>query len=192
MIGAIVLAAGLSSRLPANKLLMPLKGKPLVRYAVEAALGSQARPVVVVIGNAAAEVREALADFTITLVENCNYTRGLSESLKVGVRSLPFTCRGALVLLGDMPDVSAATIDELIARFDPAANRTICVPVRAGRRGNPVLWGRRHFPEILALQGDHGAKSLIDKHADTLCEVAAADNSIFSDIDTADDLAAHE
>ena len=192
MIGAVILAAGLSSRMPGNKLLAPIKGVPLVRHAVEAALASQAHPVVVVIGNGAAEVLEALGGLDITIVENHNYAMGLSESLKVGVKNLPLTCKGVLVLLGDMPYVTAGTIDSLIMQFDPAANRTICVPVKAGRRGNPVLWGRRHFPEILALQGDQGAKGLMDRHADTLCEVTVADDSIFADIDTKDDLAAHE
>jgi molybdenum cofactor cytidylyltransferase len=184
MIGAIVLAAGLSSRMLTNKLVMPFRGRPLIRHAVDAVVASRAAPVVVVTGSGGAEVSAVLKGLDIEIVENRDFSMGLSESLKCGVRSLPASCEGAVVMLGDMPLVTADLVDSLIAHFDAA--HSICIPVRGGRRGNPVLWGRQHFPAILALEGDRGAKSLLPSRA--VCEVPAPDDGIFIDIDTTADL----
>ena len=89
-----------------------------------------------------------------------------------------------------MPFVAPHLIDALIAAFDPAHGRSICVPTFKGRRGNPVPWVRQSFPEIMALKGDAGAKRLIGAHAKLACEVEAADDGVLLDIDTQEDLAA--
>lgn len=191
-IAAVVLAAGLSSRMPGNKLLAPLAGKPVIRHVAEAAVSSRASSVFVVTGNAATEVAGALDKLNIQLVENTDYASGLSESLKCGVRHVPADCDGVLVLLGDMPFVTTGLIDSLIDAFDPARGREICVPVCQGRRGNPVLWGRRFFPDLLALAGDQGAKHLMDLYADVLCELEVEDDASLIDIDTPDDLQRHQ
>ncbi len=190
-IGTVVLAAGLSSRMGSNKLLAAVDGKPLVRHAVEATLASAADPVIVVTGNAGPEVRTALVDLPVQFVENPDFTKGLSTSLRSGLSALPDDCNGALFVLGDMPDVSAALIDRLIAAFDPAEDRAICVATRHGKRGNPVLWSRRFFPEIMALEGDIGAKHLMTVHADLVCEVEADNDGPLTDIDTPQALAAY-
>jgi molybdenum cofactor cytidylyltransferase len=96
------------------------------------------------------------------------------------------------VLLGDMPGVRAALLDRLIAAFDPGENRTICVPTHGGTRGNPVLWGRQFFPEMLALEGDVGARSLIARYPDQVCEIEVEDMAPLTDIDTPEALAAYE
>jgi len=191
-IGAVVLAAGVSSRMGANKLLMPLWGKPLVRHAVEAAAASRAATVVVVTGNSSKEVEDSLDGLTVSFVENKEFAKGLSTSLKCGLRALPDDCDGAVILLGDMPAISPNLLDRLIAAFDPAQGRAIVVPTRGGRRGNPVLWARRFFPEILALEGDTGAKRLMVLHRDLVHELEAADDGPFIDIDTPEALAAYE
>ncbi|HXC55712.1 MAG TPA: molybdopterin-binding/glycosyltransferase family 2 protein [Rhizomicrobium sp.] len=191
-VAAIVLAAGQSSRMGSNKLVAELGGKPLVRHAVEAALGSAASPVVVVTGNAAAEIRGALAPLAPLFVDNPDFSKGLSTSLKRGLSSLPDDCDGAVVLLGDMPDVTAGLIDTLIAAFDPGEDRAICIATRHGRRGNPVLWARRFFPEMLALEGDVGARQLIAQYGELVCEVEAADDGPLTDIDTPQMLAEYQ
>jgi molybdenum cofactor cytidylyltransferase len=188
-IAAIVLAAGLSSRMGSNKLLAPVGGKPLVRHAVEAALGSAADPVIVVTGSAATEVRMAISPLSPVFVENNDYSKGLSTSLRAGLKAVPPDCDGALVLLGDMPDVSSMLLDKLIAAFDPAENRAICVSAWRGRRGNPVLWARRFFPDMLAIEGDVGARHLIGQYADLVVEVEAPDDGPLTDIDTPEALA---
>jgi len=190
-IGAIVLAAGLSSRMGSNKLLAAVDGKPLVRHAAEAAGESAADPVVVVTGNAGDAVASTLHDLPLSTVKNPDFAKGLSTSLKSGLNALPDDCDGVVVLLGDMPDVSAALIDKLIAAFDPAEERTICVATRHGKRGNPVLWARRFFPEMLAIEGDVGAKHLMAQYGVLVCEVEAENDGPLTDIDTPEALAAY-
>jgi molybdenum cofactor cytidylyltransferase len=193
-IAAIILAAGRSTRFAARpddatKLVGELCGKPLVRHAAEAALHSFARPVVVVTGHQRAAVEAALTGLDLTLAFNPDYAAGLSASLKRGVATLPATCAGAVILLGDMPLVSDALIDRLIGAYAQgcvAAPQTplAAAPVRAGRRGNPVLIGRALFPAIAALDGDQGARCLLDRviHRIVLC--AVEDDSALIDVDT--------
>ena len=191
-IGAIVLAAGQSSRMGRNKLLMPLRGKPLVRHAVEAAAGSSASPVIVVTGHDGKAVAAALDGLQVCPVENGEFSMGLSTSLKCGLRTLATDCEGAAILLGDMPFITHELIDALIASFDPIIGRTICVPTRKGRRGNPVLWSNQLFPEMLALEGNSGAKSLMARHEDLIYELEAMDDCPLIDIDTLEALARYQ
>jgi molybdenum cofactor cytidylyltransferase len=183
-VAAIVLAAGQSRRMGVNKLIGDFTGRPLIAHAVSAALASQASPVVVVTGFEADAVRAALAGLDVRFVHNPDYARGMSASLIAGIGSLSDDIDGALVCLGDMPRVTASHLDRLIAAFDPAAGRAICMPSFRGRRGNPVLWARRFFPEIRGLAGDVGARALIGEHADLVYEVAVEDDGVLFDVDT--------
>ncbi len=189
-VAAVVLAAGQSRRMGAtNKLLAPVDGRPMVRHAVDAALASQADPVVVVTGHDAASVRQALDGLDVRFADNRDYGDGLSSSLKAGIAAVG-DADGAVVLLGDMPRVTAAHIDTLIAAFDPVEGRGICVPTWQGARGNPVLWGRAYFGEIAAITGDVGAKHLIGANAEAVAEVALDSDAVLVDVDTPDALAA--
>jgi molybdenum cofactor cytidylyltransferase len=174
-----------------NKLLAPLGGKPLVRHAVEAALASRLDPVIVVTGHDAEAVKAVLDDLDVTFTHNTHFTDGLSASLRQGIVALPADCEGAMVLLGDLPGITAALIDRTIIAYDPVHGRSICVAATLGRRGHPVLWGRQYFEEIRALTGDEGARSLIARHADRIYEVETADDAPFADIDTPEALRAY-
>ncbi|MBI3709210.1 MAG: NTP transferase domain-containing protein [Proteobacteria bacterium] len=190
-IAAVVLAAGRSSRMaPANKLLTEIDGTPMVERAVAAALASQARPVIVVTGHDGARVRAALAGKSVTFVDNPDFATGLSTSVKAGITALPGDVDGALFVLGDMPRVTPAHLDRLIAAFSPADGRLICVPTHHAKRGNPVLWAARFFAEMQAIDGDRGARTLLGEHAERVCEVDMADDGVLLDIDTPDALAA--
>jgi CTP:molybdopterin cytidylyltransferase MocA/xanthine/CO dehydrogenase XdhC/CoxF family maturation factor len=190
-IGGVVLAAGLSARMRRNKLVAPVKSKPLLRHAVEAALAGHLDPVIVVTGHDAAAIRAALADTSATFVHNVDFAKGLSTSLRAGIRALPAHCDGALVLLGDMPDISPALIGGIVAAFDPDAGRALCVATAKGRRGHPVLLGRQFFAEIEALDGDSGARSLMAKNPDRVFEVEADNDAPLIDIDTQEALDAY-
>src|SRR5262249_58429133 len=132
--------AGRSTRMGRdNKLLCDVAGIPMVRRVAEAALASRARPVSVVVGHQADEVRRALAGLDVASIANPDYAKGLASSLRAGLGALPPTV-GALVLLGDMPTLEAAHLDRLIEAFLAATGGTIIVPVHGGQRGNPVLW----------------------------------------------------
>jgi molybdenum cofactor cytidylyltransferase len=187
-IGAIVLAAGLSSRMGANKLLQEWRGKPLLRWTVEAALASEARPVIVVTGYEASNTEAALRGLDVVFVRNPGYRDGLSGSLKAGLSALPDSADGALIMLGDMPEVGPALLNRLIAAFSPPDGRSICVAAHDGKRGNPVLWSHAYFGEIATISGDTGAKQLLAEHEEQLCEIEA-DGGVLRDIDTPDALA---
>ena len=191
-IAAVVMAAGRSSRMaPANKLLTEVDGRLMVQRAVDAALASQARPIVVVTGHDGSRVREALAGRPVEFVDNPDFSSGLSTSVRAGLAWLAGKdTDGAVFMLGDMPLVTAAHIDRLIAAFNPVEGRSICIPTHKGKRGNPVLWGVKFFPEMRAIEGDKGARPLFREHADQVCEVEMQDDGILVDIDTPEALAA--
>jgi molybdenum cofactor cytidylyltransferase len=195
-VGAIVLAAGQSSRFraaggaEATKLVAELDGKPIVRRVAEAAVGSKARPVVAVTGHARDSVEAALAGLDVVLAFNPDFAAGLSSSLKAGLAALPPDVAGSLVLLGDMPEVRAPLIDALIEAFLARKGALAAAPLRQGRRGNPVLLGRGLFQAAMRLEGDEGARRLIAAlDVGELVEVAASDRGVAFDIDTPDDLA---
>ena len=183
-IAALVLAAGRSSRMRRNKLLLPVDGTPMVARTVDALHASAATDIVVVTGHQADAVRQVLADRAVAFVHNPDYAGGLSTSLKAGLAALPEDADGVLVCLGDMPLVGPAHLDKLIAAFNPVEGRLICVPTHDGKRGNPVLWARRFFAEMAGLSGDVGARGLLERHADAICEVAMSDAGVLLDVDT--------
>lgn len=188
-IAAIILAAGQSSRFEAGpeetKLVAVLHGKPLVRHVAEAAIASRARPILVVTGHAAARVEAALKTLGLSFISNPDYQTGLASSLKAGIAALPETVAGAIILLADMPCVSAALIDRLIQTFeDSAPPPSAVVPVHAGLRGNPALIGRDLFDAITRLEGDRGARPLLEAAGNNVVECAVDDAAIEVDIDT--------
>ncbi|MCU7860522.1 MAG: molybdopterin-binding/glycosyltransferase family 2 protein [Candidatus Thiodiazotropha sp. (ex Lucinoma kastoroae)] len=183
-IAALVLAAGSSDRMgEQNKLLLSVSGKPMVRQVVEQALASQADSVSVVLGHEAELVGKSLADVDVHLVENPSYREGLSSSLRAGIEALPNDVDGVLVCLADMPWVNSSDLNRLIAGYSELDGRLVCVPTWQGKRGNPVLWGKRFFDEIMALGGDQGARKLIERHNDVLCEVPMSQSGVLRDID---------
>lgn len=195
-VAVLVLAAGRSTRMGGpNKLLAEADGAPLVVHAVKAALASQAVEVVVVLGHMAGEIRPAIEKAIppksrVRFVTNPDFADGLSTSVRTGIAALGPTVDAAIVQLGDMPGVGAPLLDRLMAAFSPVEGRSICVPTVGGKRGNPVLWARRFFPEMGILSGDSGAKHLIGEHADLVCEVEMTGEAAITDIDTPEALAA--
>ena len=189
-VAAIVPAAGRSSRMaPHNKLLQAINGEPMVRRVATVALASGARPVIVVTGYDAGSVAHALPGLEVRIVHNPSYADGLSTSLRAGLRALPEGCDGALICLGDMPGTEVGVLRALITAFEASGRDAICVPVRHGRQGNPVLWGASYFAEMMAIDGDRGAKPMIARHADHVIEMEVATNGIFEDVDAPSDLA---
>lgn len=190
-VATILLAAGRGTRFgAAPKLLAPLDGRPLVRRTAEAALAARPRPVVAVLGAHAAEVAAALADLDLQLVRNGSFAEGLATSLRTGISALPSDCRAAIVMLGDMPLVSASLVDRLADAFAGAGGRPAAVvPVHDGRRGNPVLLNLALLGASLAgLRGDRGAGPLLVGRPDIL-EIDGGPATAI-DIDTPEALAA--
>lgn len=189
-IAALVLAAGQGRRFGAggNKLLADLDGRPLLRSAVEAAIGSKLWKTIVVTGHDRAAVETALAGLPIAFAHNPSFMDGLAASLRAGLDAAR-DADGVVVLLGDMPGVSPDIIGRLIDAFEKAPGSLAVVPIRDGRRGNPVLLAQAIFPEVKALRGDEGARRLLAE-IDGVIEVAIDDDGVLVDVDQPADLEA--
>ena len=191
-IAAIILAAGQSRRMGAtNKLLAEIDGRAMVNRVVDTVRASKADPIMVVLGHEAERVRTAIGgEDTLSFTVNPNYPDGLSTSVVAGLNALPAGIDGVIVCLGDMPRVSSAEIDRLIAAFDPLEGRAICIPTHNGKRGNPMLFARRFFDEVREISGDLGARQLTGAYPDLVCEVEMSGDGVLLDIDTPTALAA--
>ncbi len=184
-VAAVVLAAGRSTRMGGpNKLLADIARRPLVRIAAEEALASRAKPVIVVTGHQREQVEKALAGLPVELVHNPDFADGLGTSVRAGIAAVPADADGAIVCLGDMPQVDAGLIDRLIAAFDPDQGALVVMPTFEGRRGNPVLWSRRFFPDLTAIEGDVGARHLIGRYSEAVVEVPLEGKAALVDVDT--------
>jgi molybdenum cofactor cytidylyltransferase len=190
-IAAVVLAAGRSRRMaPHNKLLVADRtGKSMIARVVDNVLSSNARPILVVTGHQAEQIQHALGGRPVRYAHAADYAEGLSASLKAGIAAVPEDCAAAIVCLGDMPLVTGRMIDRLLSAYDPDEGRLIVLPVFRGKQGNPMLWDRRFFPEILQITGDSGARFLLGKHIEAVTEVEMADDAVLRDFDTTDSLA---
>lgn len=187
-VGAVILAAGQASRFGSAKQLAQWRGQPLLLHAVDTALASQARPVVVVLGAHAAECRAVLQSRAVEIVENPAWAEGQSTSVRTGLAGLPANTGAAVFLLADQPLVSAETINAVIDRYRQTL-APLAWPEFSGKRGNPVLFDRRLFAEITAVGGDTGAKPVLLAHQAEAARVAVSDPGILFDIDTRQDLA---
>ncbi len=176
--GAVILAAGRSSRMGANKLHADLNGQPLLTRTLAAASGL---PLLVVTGHEADRTRALLPADTLTAHAD-DYADGLSASLAAGITAIPSDWDAALIMLGDMPLIEPELIRAMISAATTQAD--IVLPVHDGRRGNPVLWGRRHFAALAALEGDMGGKPVLAENPQFVREVPAPSASIFMDADT--------
>jgi molybdenum cofactor cytidylyltransferase len=189
-IAAIVLAAGRSRRMaPHNKLLVVDRtGKPMIARVVDNVLSSHARPILVVTGHQAEQVQHALGGRPVRYVHAEDYAEGLSASLKAGIAAVPEECAAAVVCLGDMPLVTGRMIDRLLSAYDPDEGRLIVLPTYHGKQGNPMLWDREFFSEILDVSGDSGARFLVGQHIEAVAEVEMADDAVLRDFDTTESL----
>jgi molybdenum cofactor cytidylyltransferase len=180
-IGAIVLAAGRSTRMGANKLTADFGGRPLIARPVDVLADAGLPEPIVVFGHTADDVRTALGNRPLRFVIADRFAEGMGHSLAAGVAAVPGDWDAVLVCLGDMPLLTVPLIQALVV---DASREAIVAPVHKGRRGHPVLWGRRFFRELTKLRGDTGARALIDVNAKSLREVEWANGEeIFLDID---------
>ncbi len=169
---AVVLAAGQSSRMGGpNKLLALFAGEPLIRRTVSRAIGSLAGGTVVVAGHQADRVRTALFGLNVKMIDNPDYKSGLASSLKTGIAAIPENAAGALVVLGDMPDISSDDLNRLINAFTAAGGNSVVRATHNGKRGNPVLLPRSLFQAVAALEGDTGARHLVESEGLAVIDV---------------------
>lgn len=183
---AIILAAGRSSRMGGpNKLLAKFGEEPLVRLTAGRAVGSRVSGTFVVTGHQEERVRAALEGLPVGIVWNPEFASGLASSLKSGIAALPADAAGALVLLGDMPAVGSADIDRLVAAFHSAGGTSVVRATHGGKRGNPVLLPRALFPAVATLEGDTGARHLVEGEGLAVIDVEIGEGASV-DVDTPD------
>lgn len=186
MIGAVVLAAGESRRMGAQKLLLPFGGKTVIAHIVDRLLDGPISGVHVVVGRDAALIAMTLAPRPVMIVPNPDYQTGMLSSVRAGLRALPNSCEAALIALGDQPALASAWIDQIVQafhRFQPG----ILVPSFQGRRGHPILIARPFFPKILAHYDDVGLRGLLQAHPESILELDLPDPAILSDMDYPED-----
>jgi CTP:molybdopterin cytidylyltransferase MocA len=162
-IAGIVLAAGAARRMGSNKMRLRLDGEPLVRRAARRALAAGLDPVVVVLGRDADEVAGEIADLSCDLVVNEDFAGPTSGSLHLGLSRLPDATEGAVIVLGDMVEVTDSMIRALVD-----AARTTPAPLVVSRYGDvtapPLLFRRSLFPELLAWTGEGCGKAVVQRH----------------------------
>jgi len=187
----IILAAGLSTRFGKSKQLMDLNGKPMIAWVVDACLNSRLDKIVVVLGDNASHIASGLSakygNRRITTIINPQYQEGMSRSLRAGLLNVMRTYPSVMFLLGDQPLVDSNLIDRLLTGFWES-EKDICVPVHMGRRGNPTLFSRRFYDQLLKVSGDTGAREIIQAHPKALLSVEIEDPLPFFDIDTETDM----
>lgn len=185
---AVLLAAGQSRRMGRNKLLADFGGKALVRRTAERVTASRAAGTVAVLGHEAEAVSAALEGLGLRTVRNEHFATGLASSLKAGIAALPPSADGALVVLSDMPGITASDLDRLIEAFVAAGGRSIVRATHAGKRGNPVILPRALFAEVEKLEGDTGARQIVESAAEVIDVELGPAASL--DVDTPEALAA--
>jgi len=185
VIAAVVLAAGLSRRMGQAKLLMPVGGRAIVRYVVESVLAGGVDSVWVVTGPDVEPIEAALAGLEVQIAVNPAPEEGQASSLRAGIAALPASVDAVLIALGDQPSLAPSIIPALLAARRTSPKLIVAPRYRDGQ-GNPVLFKREIFPELLRLTGDQGARPIIQKEPARV-EWVELDLPMPPDVDTQDD-----
>ncbi|MGH2448280.1 MAG: nucleotidyltransferase family protein [Chloroflexota bacterium] len=186
-VAGLILAAGRSQRFGSeNKLRILVDGVPLVRRTAKAYLSGGLDPLIVVVGFERDEVSEVLGGLPVSLVINLDFDKGQSGSLRRGLLAVPESSHAVVAGVADQPLLSAGTISDLIKTYREGFPPLV-VPRYGGRRGNPALFDRSLFPEMLRVTGDQGARPVIAAHRDEIEWLDVANPVEQVDIDTADD-----
>lgn len=188
-IEGLVLAAGLSSRMGTNKLLLEVNGSAIIEKTVAILLGTAVSGVSIVLGSCSNEIRRLLDKYPINFIYNSNYKSGMSYSIKSGIDAMMerIDIDAVLIMLGDMPLIDSSTVNRLIEEYENNCS-LIIVPRYNGRSGHPVLFSREMFESILEIKGDNGAREVVNKFLDQVLFVDVDDSGIIIDLDTKEDL----
>ncbi len=185
-VGAIVLAAGASSRLGQPKQLLPVDGQPLLSRTLDVVRNTSLEPRILVLGGYADDVLNQVNVEDFDVVLNPDFSEGQATSLTAGISALPESVDAAVVVLGDQPLVEPWLLDQLVAAYDPREHVAVR-PRYADGPGNPVLLGRALFDELMALEGDVGARNVLKRYSDRIAEVDHTSRNAPRDVDTVTD-----
>lgn len=182
-VSGVILAAGSSTRLGRPKQLLKLDGEPVARIVVRNAIESQLDEVILVTGARSREVAAAVGELGQRNVHNPDYERGQSTSVRAGLAAVSPDADAVLFLLGDQPEIGSDVIDAVIAAFR-RTGAPIVQPVYGSTPGNPVLFARALFPELVEVTGDMGARSIVKRRSDDVCRIQVSAGPPPGDIDT--------
>ncbi len=185
--GAVVLAAGMSSRMGEAKQLLRLGENTLLGQVLENVRSSRAKDIVLVLGHEAEKIKERISIGNLTVVINESYQQGMGTSLRTGLAALPSGVDAALIVLADQPFVRAGTLDLLMDHY-MRSGAQIVIPTYKGFRGNPVLLDRSVFSEVMSLKGDIGCRAIFGNHLEGIVKFPVEDIGILLDMDSKDDL----
>lgn len=187
-ISAIILAAGGSTRMIGkNKLLLPYDNTSIINHVCRIVLNTSLHPVIVVTGFENIQVEKALPNEITRIVYNEDWEQGMATSVNRGISSLPEDTKGSMIVLGDMPLVNSVTLEVLISAFNHYNGNNIIYPLYEKQQGNPVIFPRQYFSEILMQNGDRGCKKVLHKYPKNTIEVPILSNEVVLDCDTQDD-----
>lgn len=184
MVTAVILSAGESSRMGEPKALLPVEGQTFIERIIRALAQAQIRDIVVILGHHAREISPKLSQLPVRIVINEEYKKGQLSSLQAAIRSLQGEdCDGILVHLVDHPFVNPDLVEEMVTRFYESKS-LIVVPTCKGRRGHPVIFSSKLFPELLAAPLETGAKQVVHAHRAETLEIETSEEGVVIDIDT--------
>jgi molybdenum cofactor cytidylyltransferase len=187
----IILAAGLSTRMGRQKLLIEVGGIPVIQRVVRAALESYLDRLTLVTGPSNSELLQSLGPDAkserLLIAVNDHPEQGMSSSLKTGMVSLTKEASGVTLILADQPLLTSAIINKLLDEFRKQTDR-IVAPLVEGRRSNPVIFPANLFPELEMVTGDAGGRSVLQRHAARVVGIEMGGYYNDIDLDTADDL----
>jgi CTP:molybdopterin cytidylyltransferase MocA len=188
----VVLAAGASLRFRGTKQLAKVGRKSLVERVLDSIPQAEVREVVVVIGHDAEAVGRAAGERKdVKVVINSAYRAGMATSIRAGILALATDTDGAMLLLGDQPFITRSLLRRLVKAFEERApTRKIVAAAHGDLVSPPVIFSREYFGELMELEGDHGARSVIARHPDSLRLVRVRSKAVLADVDTPDDLLA--
>jgi molybdenum cofactor cytidylyltransferase len=189
MFSALVPAAGMSTRLGRNKLLLPFNGRSMIAHAVDTLLASKLDEIIVVLGYESDRVKEAIGQRRIKIVENLRYREGLYTSINAGLAAVSSHARAILIYLTDQPLIEPEEINFLIDSFSEAAkaNKRIVVPLFKGQRGNPVLVSSAYRASMLGISGRTGCRRVIEQYPGDVHTIEMQTDHVVRDIDTIED-----
>lgn len=190
-IGAVVLAAGMSSRMGEPKMLLEWgDGQTILGHILDQLQSADVHPILVVTGKYTDDVGRIAATKHAITVHNPDYALGeMLSSLKCGLRAMPDAVSAALIVLGDQPTLRALIVREVMRAYRAGKGR-IVAPSYQMRRGHPILIDRLYWGEMLALPDDDAPRTVINAHANEIAYVTVEDDAILRDVDTPADYAA--
>lgn len=182
----IILAAGESSRMGRNKMLLPYGDKLIITSVIDKARESGIKNIILVLGAFRDDISKSVEDEDVRIVFNEDYRDGMLSSVQCGFRNIPGNCRAALVFLGDQPMVPAGVCTEIISEYKKSG-KGIVMPAFSNKRGHPVLIDIKYINDIFNLNPDIGLRELMTLHPGDIKEVDIKNQDILKDIDTLND-----